>query len=67
MTIAEERVRKKRTITRDFTLFVVGLGLIVREAIFENSERPYMLMLFATMIGLPLAFRADSARSKKEE
>jgi hypothetical protein len=50
-------------ITRDGVLFVFGLGGIVNEA-FVRSEptRPELLILFAGMVGLPVALRRDEGR-----
>lgn len=60
--------RAKRTLpklTRDATLFLVGLGLIVNEAVFRSGpERPSFLVLYAAMVGSPLIFHADEIRAK---
>ncbi len=43
-------------------LFITGIGLIVYEAAFRaGNERPTLLILFASMIGLPLVFRKDES------
>lgn len=50
-------------ITRDTVLFVVGLGGIVHEAFVRTgATRPEFLMLFAAMVGLPVALRRDEGR-----
>lgn len=50
-------------ITRDSVLFVVGLGGIVHEAFVRTGDtRPEFLMLFAAMVGLPVALRRDEGR-----
>lgn len=46
-------------VTRDTALFLTGLGLTIREAFFEDAERPYLLMIFAGMMGLPVFLRRD--------
>jgi hypothetical protein len=50
-------------ITRDTVLFMTGLGGIINEA-FVRSEptRPELLVLFAGMVGLPVALRRDEGR-----
>jgi hypothetical protein len=57
------RAWKWPTITRDSVLFAFGLGGIVNEA-FVRSEptRPELLVLFAGMVGLPVALRRDEGR-----
>lgn len=50
-------------ITRDTVLFVFGLGGIVHEAYIRSGDtRPEFLMLFAAMVGLPVALRRDEGR-----
>ena len=50
-------------ITRDTVLFIVGLGGIVHEAFIRTgATRPEFLMLFAAMVGLPVALRRDEGR-----
>lgn len=45
-------------------LFVVGLGGIVHEAFVRTgATRPEFLMLFAAMVGLPVALRRDEVRA----
>jgi hypothetical protein len=56
-------VWKWPTITRDSVLFVFGLGGIVNEAFVRTGDtRPEFLMLFAAMVGLPVALRRDEGR-----
>ncbi len=38
---------------RDGLLFVVGLILVIREAVFATADRPDLLILYAAMMGLP--------------
>jgi hypothetical protein len=62
-------VRRKRwkiRLTRDLTIFLVGLGGIVHEAFFTHEDRPTLLILFAAMIGLPAFLRLDEKRSDEE-
>jgi hypothetical protein len=48
------------SITRDTVLFAFGLGGIVNEAVIRSGDtRPEFLMLFAAMVGLPVALRRD--------
>lgn len=51
-------------VTRDTALFLTGLGLVIREAVFENADRPYLLMIFAGMMGLPVFLRRDEKNGK---
>ena len=56
-------VWKWPSITRDTVLFVVGLAGIVHEAFVRTGDtRPEFLMLFAAMVGLPVALRRDEGR-----
>lgn len=51
------------SITRDTVLFFVGLGGIIHEAFIRTGDtRPEFLMLFAAMVGLPVALRRDEGR-----
>jgi hypothetical protein len=64
-----KKARRKRwrvKLTRDFTIFLVGLGGIVHETFFEEQDRPTLLILFAAMIGLPAFLRLDEKRSDEE-
>jgi hypothetical protein len=48
-------------------LFFGGLAGVANEAIFQNAERPTLLLLYAAMMGLPAFLRADdkNGNSKK--
>jgi hypothetical protein len=46
--------RIPRGVTRDALLFGVGLGLTTYEALARQGERPYLLALYAGMMGLPV-------------
>lgn len=55
-------------IPRDTLLLLSGIGLTMNEAIFRHGpERPYMIMLFAGMMGLPLYLRNDEKKSSASE
>lgn len=38
---------------RDGVLFVAGLAGIFYETVFQDADRPTLLLLFAAMVGLP--------------
>lgn len=48
-----ESRRKARRLTRDGVLFVGGLLGIAYETAGHDFERPFLLMIFAGMVGLP--------------
>lgn len=50
--------------TRDTILFVAGLGGIIFETVAEQIDRPYLLAVFGTMMGLPLFIRKDERDDK---
>lgn len=57
-----------RKITRDLVLFVVGLCLTINEAVIrQGPERPAILTLFASMMGLPIIIRAQEKRNSELE
>lgn len=62
----QERLPK---IGRDSVLFLSGLGGIFHETVIADQERPTLLLLFATMVGLPAFLRSDEKKndSKKKE
>ena len=43
---------------RDVTLFLAGLGGVVHETVARDLERPFLLLAFAAMMGLPAFFPA---------
>lgn len=53
-------------VTRDTTLFVLGLVGIANEAYRQGTERPTLLLLFAAMIGLPAFLAGDRRREGGE-
>lgn len=59
-------VRRWNRLTRDGTLLTVGIVLTINEAVIRSGEpRPYLLTLFAGMMGMPIVFRSDE--KKKDE
>lgn len=49
-------------------LFIVGLSLLVYEALLHGGEpRWHLLMVYAGMMGFPLAVRADEIRADERE
>lgn len=44
---------------RDSILFAVGLAGIFHETVISETERSALLVLFATMVGLPAFLRSD--------
>lgn len=53
---------------RDTTLFLSGIILIFYEAIIRSGpERPYLLILYAGMIGLPTFLRVDEKKKEPKE
>lgn len=51
---------------RNVTLFLTGLTGIAYETLYQQTDRPELLILFGAMVGLPGVFRADAARRGKE-
>jgi len=49
---------------RDTVLFLLGIALIVNEAVLRSGpERPSLLILYGGMVGLPAFLRIDEKRS----
>jgi hypothetical protein len=44
---------------RDAILFFVGLGGVIYVTVFDQTDRPTLLFLFAAMMGLPLYLRRN--------
>lgn len=59
--------RHRRTITRDLVLFMFGLGGIVHETVISHVDRPYLLLLFAYMVGLPMVSGLERSIVKLKE
>ena len=61
----KEKVHKRlRRIGRDTVIFATGLLGVFHETVINEGERPTLLFLFASMIGLPAFLRNDE---KKKE
>ena len=43
----------RRRVTRDAVMFMVGLLGTVHETVLRQADRPFLLALFAAMMGLP--------------
>lgn len=51
---------------RDLGCLVVGLALIIYEAVFyDGSPRPQLLLLYTGMVGLPAFLRTDEKHAPK--
>lgn len=49
---------------RDVLLFLSGLSGVFYETVFVRADRPDLLLLFASMVGLPAFLRTDENRKK---
>lgn len=47
-------------VTRNTTLFIVGLLGVAHETLLNDADRPTLLLLFAAMIGLPAFISQDA-------
>lgn len=55
----------KPRIKKSDVTFVVGLGIIVREAVVGGvAERPFLLVVALTLAGIPVMSRGDDALRK---
>lgn len=50
-----------RSLSRDAVLFGFGLAGIFYETVFDNADRPTLLILFGAMVGLPAFLRLDQS------
>ena len=57
----------RRRVSRDSILFVAGLAGIAHEILVLDGERPSVLILLATMAGLPAFLGFDERRRKDRE
>jgi hypothetical protein len=57
--MTQDELRDRLRLARTVVLFVAGLSGIIYETVVTGTERPTLLILFAAMIGLPLALRTD--------
>lgn len=57
--------RRRVRLTRDTTLFIAGLVIILNEALVRSGPpRSELLTVGAVMVGLPAFLRADERRSE---
>lgn len=54
-----EKQKRAVRLQRDTVIFLVGLAGIVHETLIALEERPFLLALFAAMIGLTGVLRAE--------
>lgn len=47
------------TLVRDVGIWVAGLLALAHEVLITEGERPYLLILIAGLLGLPVFLRAD--------
>jgi hypothetical protein len=52
--------------TRDRAIFLTGLAGVIYETLFNEAERPALLVLFASMLGLPAFLRRDEKEEERE-
>ena len=65
--MAKRRKRSREDIARDWTLRAFGLAGIVYETVAEKIDRPYLLALFAGLVGLPWYIQRDEKRNSDED
>jgi hypothetical protein len=53
--------------TRDRIIFITGLAGVAYETLVTNAERPALLVLFASMLGLPAFLKKDDKNADIEE
>jgi hypothetical protein len=51
--------RRRRRITRDTLLFILGAGGFLHELIITKGERPTLLLACFALMGVPLFLRGD--------
>lgn len=61
MNETERRHRRRRLprLTRDTVIFLAGLAGMAHETLFAHAERPFLIAVFAAMLGLPAFLRFD--------
>ena len=52
--------------TRDLALFLTGIAGIFHETVISQSSDPQLLVLFASMIGLPTVLARDKKAKEKD-
>lgn len=58
---------QKWPLIRDICLFFGGLAGAAHETLIASAERPTLIILFATMMGLPAFIKADSKKDEERE
>ena len=53
-------------LTRDRAIFLTGLAGVVYETVVSEADRPALLVLFASMLGLPAFLRKDEKEQEHE-
>jgi hypothetical protein len=53
--------------TRDRIIFITGLLGVGYETLVTHGERPALLVLFASMLGLPAFLKKDDAKADEEK
>lgn len=53
-------------VSRDTIMLMGGLAGTAHETLVRQAERPYLLALFAAMMGLPALLRADEKRQARK-
>lgn len=56
------RQRRNFRLSRDGILFFLGILGVGNETLFQNAERPTLLLLFGAMVGLPAFLRQDEKK-----
>lgn len=59
MTVTRRWLPKDGKDLRTWLLFLGGLAGVANETFAAHAERPYLLVIFASMMGLPLFLRRD--------
>lgn len=49
---------------KPIVLFIIGLSAFGWQVLFEETDRPYLLLFIAGMLGLPFSIVADKSRNK---
>lgn len=52
---------------RDWLIFTAGMLGIVYETVVEKADRPTLIILFASMVGLPAFLRGDELFGRKDD
>jgi hypothetical protein len=59
--------RRRGQAVRDSIIFGVGIAGIIYETVFQQVDRPTLLVLFAAMVGLPAFLRGDEYLNVRRE